>query len=116
MRARCICIVFVVLLMPVVCFAMSSDVGDFQKNWSELSKDVDKINKYTAIHQNVKLESIKIENLDIDGVIFNGAFFEGVTFANVSSSKSDYRDVEFRNCKFIHCCPIVLNERQLSVT
>ncbi len=79
---------------------MSSDFGDFQKNWSELSKDVDKINKYTAIHQNVKLESIKIENLDIDGVIFNDAKFSGIEWEKTTSKKSTLTKVMFDKCKF----------------
>ena len=82
---------------------MSIFSSDFQKLWNELSKDVSKLNEYTATHQDIQLRNLKVESLNLDNVIFNGGVFEGVTFENVSAKTSKHHKMKFIKCKFINC-------------
>jgi uncharacterized protein YjbI with pentapeptide repeats len=81
-------------------FAMNIFKNDFQKRWSELSQDIDKLNAYTKLHP-VELRDTKAENLNLEGVVFSGSTFTGVEWENVDASKAVLTKVVFRKCKFI---------------
>jgi uncharacterized protein YjbI with pentapeptide repeats len=93
-------IVVAVTLASGVASAMNIFKNDFERRWSDLSKDVNKLNEYSKTHP-VELRDVKAENLDIEGVIFVGATFSGVEWYAVDASKAILTKVLFRKCKFV---------------
>ena len=79
--------------------AMNIFKNDFEQQWEELFKDVNKLNEYTKARP-VELRGVDIDNYRINEVIFTGATFDGVTWKNVSAKKSRFIKVIFKNCTF----------------
>jgi uncharacterized protein YjbI with pentapeptide repeats len=80
--------------------AMNIFKNEFEQKWEELSRDVKKLNEYTALHP-VELKGVKITERKIDGAIFSGAKFSGVEWESSTSKNSTFSKVVFENCKFI---------------
>jgi uncharacterized protein YjbI with pentapeptide repeats len=93
-------IIATITLASGVASAMNIFKNDFERRWSDLSKDVNKLNEYTKTHP-VELRDVKAENLDIEGAIFVGATFSGVEWYAVDASKAILTKVLFRKCKFV---------------
>lgn len=82
------------------CFMVDILKNDFEKKWEELSKNVKKLNEYTASRP-VQLRNKKVEGVDLGGVVFTEAVFEEVEWIDVDASKATLTNVLFKNCKFI---------------
>ena len=74
--------------------------NNFQKNWEQLSLNVDELNNYTKNHV-VELRDVKIKDKKLNGMIFNGGTFSGVEWSHISGKKSAFYDVTFVKCSFI---------------
>lgn len=55
-------IYIILIIFPLgAAFNMNTSGTEFEKRWDELSKDVNKLNEYTAKHSDLELKNIKIE-------------------------------------------------------
>jgi uncharacterized protein YjbI with pentapeptide repeats len=92
------CLILFVLFSGEI-LAMNIFQNDFEKRWASLSKDVIKLNEYTA-KGSIELSNVEASNLDLRGVVFNGAKISSINWENVKATKSKFYNVVFRNCTF----------------
>lgn len=92
------CLILFVLFSREI-LAMNIFQNDFEKRWASLSKNVIKLNEYTA-KGSIELSNVEASNLDLRGVVFNGAKISSINWENVKATKSKFYNVVFRNCTF----------------